>query len=128
MFCYGNVTLNFFPIEKRKSKHLIEKNQVFLMYYFKWILFLSKMWKNFSLKSYIQAYIEINKQLLYIILIHFCNAIDTSPLIFPVNQWAGSYIIATLDWKGLNETHENPTSLPRKDSGLHLSHCTHNVN
>ena len=50
---------------KTMWEHLIEKeSSAFnVLLSFKWTLFLSKMWKNFSLKIYILAYFDKSKQL-----------------------------------------------------------------
>ena len=60
---------------------------------FNWILVWSKMWKKFIEK---QANSKSTQ---------CCHYAKSGPLISVINQWAGVYIIVTLSWNVLSETH-----------------------
>lgn len=57
----------------------------------------------------------------------YCHYIKTGPLIFTVHQWADVYIMGTLAWNGVSETHRNLADPSKSDWGVSLSQWTHNL-
>ena len=95
-----------------------------VLFSFKWILFLSKMWKHYNWKLYPTTFWEKSPTSKSA---QCCHYIQTDPWIFTVNQQEGVYEMAALCWNGVCKTHGNLAGLSRSDRWVSFSKWMHNL-